>query len=544
LKSVNANEFSVNSNKMSKLPDILPTDVSSIRQLGIKNYQEKFFWPVSDRDYFSTVEFLLDAFDDLYGDLDLDGRDIVLSDMAFVGFIIRHLHTLAVSEFCRAHDINIIAGPQWVSNFKPDWGKIGSEFENRVRDGRWNFRLRRIGKNIRFNSHLDIRRQIRSHFSPDGLSLGSASRLRQEYLAQNNLFIDNHYLSTLLGKYNFEKKKMGLSVSVKNGIGNFFEIIRNYCSEKLKVPFDATSFLACWVERLTMLNTVYNLLLERGPSTNYFLFTETARPLHKVVAHALDRKGAKTVAFHHGNYMGGATEKVMAYNGPSSCREFVCPTSKCADSVHLMYKKTKISEFKNTRFTSTETKYYRKVWEESQDSPFPERIRKVMVMGYPMTPMRYFDYPGLYFYFQLDLELRLVSLLRAHGFKVLYKIHPEVTTDVQNIFERLCDRVISEPFENVWHEADAFITKYSASTIFGFALCTNRPIFFIDLEKGYWHPDHYEKLHKRCHMIDAWRNEQNRIEFDEDKLIEELSSKKQEYPDFGYIKKYMFPLGT
>jgi hypothetical protein len=529
---------------MSKLPDILPTDISSIRQIGIKNYQENFFWPVSDHDYFSTVEFVFDAFDDLYRNLDPEGRDIVLSDMAFVGFIIRHLHTLAVSEFCRSHNITIVAGPEWASSFEPDWEVLCSEFENSIRDGKWSFRLRRTGKNIRFNSHLDIWRQIKGHFSSDGLSLGSSSRLRQEYLAQNNLFVDNHYLSTLLGKYNFVKKKVKLSVSVKRRLVEFAEAIRSYCSEKLHVRFDGSAFLTCWAARLTMLHTVYKFLLERGPSTKFFLFTEVGQPLNKVVAHALDRKGAKTIAFHHGNYMGGTMERVMAYNGPSSCRQFACPTSECADSLRFTYKKTKISKFRNTRFTSTETKYYRKVWEESQHFPFPERIEKVMIMGYPMTPIRYFDYPGLYFYFQLDLELRLVSLLKVHGFKVLYKIHPEVTTHVKDIFESICDEVVTKRFEDVWSEADALVIKYSASTTFGFALCTNRPIFFINLEKqNYWHPDHYEKIRKRCHMIDAWVNEQNRIEFDEDKLVEELSSK-QVYPDFSYIKKYMFPMET
>lgn len=526
---------------MSKLPDILPTDVSSIKQIGIKNYQENFFWPVSDHEFLAIIDFLLDAFDDLYMKLDPDGRDVVLSDVAFVDFIVGHLHAIAVSNFCRGRDINIIGGPQWVSDSKPDWKRLCSEFEKSMRDGRYVYRLRRIAKNITFNCHMNIWSQVKGHFLSDGLSLGSASRLRQEYIMQNKLFIDNHYFTTLLGKFDFKKKKIGLSGSIEKEIGNFAEKIGSYCSEKLHVPFDEKSFLACWIERLATLNTVYRFFIERGPSPKNFLFTETGQILNKLVAHALERKGAKTVAFHHGNYMGGTNERVMVYNGPSSCKEFVCPTSECADSIRSMYVRTKISKYKKTRFTSTETKYYCKIWEESKNVCFPERIGTVMVVGYPMTPTRYFDYPGLYFYFQLDLELRLVSFLKKNGFKVLYKIHPEVTNDVQEIFESLCDRVLSEPFENVWHEADALITKYSASTTFGFALCTNRPIFFIDLEKDCWDPDHYEKLRKRCHMIDAWRNEQNRIEFDEDKLMKGLSAK-QECPDYSYVKKYMFPL--
>ena len=541
MKSVSPHQNLANSNKMLKLPDIIPTDVSSIRQIGIKNYQEKLFWPVSDHDFFLIIDFLIEAFDDLYEDLDTDGRDILLSDMTFIGFIIRHLHALAVYEFCSLKGIHIIAGAEWKNTFKPAWEILCSELKNSVRIGRLGFTLRRHGKNIAFNSHLNLWNRIKGHFSSDGLSLGSATRLRQEYLFLNSLFIDNHYSSTLLGKCDFENGNIDLSFSLKKKMQNITEVIKNYCSEKLQVNLDVKSLLVCWVERLKTLNTIYKFVLEHGPWPEYFLFTETGQPINKIVAHALGRKGVKTVSFHHGNYMGGTIEKLMAYNGPSSCREFVCPTSKCADSLSLVYKQTKISRFKNTRFTSTETKYYFEIWQKAREYPFREKIRKVMVMGYPMTPIRYFDYPGLYFYFQLDLELRLITLLKAHGFRVLYKIHPEVLTEVKSIFEMFCDKVISEPFENVWHEADALITKYSASTTFGFALCTNRPIFFINLEKEYWDPEHYEELRKRCYMVDAWMTRENRIEFDEGKLIDGLSAK-QEYPDFSYLKHYMFPL--
>ena len=525
---------------MPNLPDRLPTEISSIRQIGVEDYQKNFFWPVSDHDFFSIVEFLFGAFDDLYRELDQNGRDIVLSDIAFVGFIIRHIHSLAVSEFCRARNINLITGPQWESHYKPDWEKLSSEFQNSMQDGRWRFKLSRIAKNITFNSHLNILRQIRGFFSHNSLSLGSASRLRQEYLLQNNQFVDNHYWPTLINKCNFGNK-VQLSVLLNQRIKDFVYMIGNYCAEKLSIVFDERSVVECWIARLITLNTIYRFLLEKGPSPKFFLFTETAQPLNKLIAHALKQKGAKTVGFHHGNFMGGFTERAMAYGGPSSCDEFVCPTSECADSFRFTYEQAKISRFSKTGFTSTETEYYRKIWEESQAHPFSEKIRRVMIMGYPMTPMRYFDYPGLFFYFQLDLELRLVSLLKAHGFEVIYKIHPEVTTEVQDIFEPICDKVVTEPFEKVWHEADALVVKYTASSTFGFALCTNRPIFLIDLEKENWHPEHYLSLRKRCHMIPAWMNKENRIEFDEDMFIEELSSK-PEYPDFSYVIKYMFPL--
>lgn len=539
MKSVNSDRMSRGLNSRSKLPSRLPTDISSIRQLGIETYQRNFFWPVSDNEYFLIDEFLFGEFLKLYRELDQEGRDLVLSDSSFVRIIAMSFHSVAVSEFCRVHDIDLIAGPHWERYNKSYWEKLCYELEDDVRNGRWSFKFRRILKNIAFNSHLTQRNRFKGHFSPDGLSLGSHSRLRQEYLVQENLFIDNHYWPTLLNRCDFENK-VQVSELLNKKIRDFVSVIGNYCSEKLGIVFDERSVCDCWIFRLTTLSTIYRYILEKVPSSKYLLFNETARTLNKLIAHAFRRKGTKVIAFHHGNGMGGNVSISEMYRGPSSCDEFVCPVSQCAEAYRRRYRQTVISQYNKTKFTSTETEYYCREWQKAQRRPFSERIEKVMIIGYPMTPMRYFDYPGLYFYFQLDLELRLVSLLKANGFKVFYKIHPEVTNGIQSIFENLCDRVLSEPFENVWHEADAFITKSSASTTFGFALCTNRPIFFINLEKGCWDSEHYEKLKRRCHMIEAWVNKQNRIEFDEGKLIEGLSSK-QEYPDFSYIEKYMFP---
>ncbi len=517
----------------------LPTDIYAIKKIGIDNYQNKFFWPVSDEQFFSMEEFIIQSFYGLYETLDPVERDIILGDTAFIAFIIYYLHSLKVADICKKQKRDILHGPLSLQDYNPDWSTVSNAFKFELEHGTFAYRLRRILKNIKFNAHLSVYSQIKGIHHPEALGLGSATQLRQEYLKKKNVYLDNHYWTTIFKKVNF-KKQNNLSVEMEKRIKDFINLVAEHCFEQFAMTIEIKHLITCWIERLKSLKTYYQCILDSKPSLSKFLFTETARPLNKIAAHAFKRNGTFTTAFHHGNSMGGLKKKSIHFNGPLGCDEFVCPTMMCADSFRKLYEQENLVRFNSVDFTSTDSQLYANIFQEAVQNSFPEKVETVMVMGFPMTSYRYMDIPGLFFYFQLDLELRLVRLLKNNGFKVIYKIHPETRNGVEQLFEEAECRIVSEPFEQVWHMADTIIVKYSASTTFGYALCTNRPIVFIDLEKEYWFSDHYSLLSKRCKMIPAWLNEANRIEFDEEKLLHRLAEK-PELPDHGYVKKFMYP---
>jgi hypothetical protein len=524
---------------VSGLTDSLPTDIFAVRQIGMERYQEGYFWPVSDSMFFEISRFVFDTFDDLYGSIDPSDRDLVLSDVSFPIFLINIIHAQAVTEICKRDGREVILGPLSEGYYRPNWEEMGREIEQAMKNGNGWHPIRRHLKNLTFNRHLSFFHQMRGIFSPDALALGSASRIRQEYLKRNRIYADNHYWSTLLGQCPFDRPR-GIGDKLKESIKEFIGDIEHFCTKQVCAPFEFSEPLKSWHQRLNSLNTIYSFLLEKGPSPKWFLMTEPGRSTNKIVAHALKQKGAKTVTFEHGNATGGLLERSAAYHGPCNCDEYVCPTSESAASFRIIYGRTKVSQLHKVEFTSMETDYYRSLWKDAQNRPFPDGIRKVMIMGHAVTPIRYMDSPGLLFYYQLDLEMRLVDLLKKKDFEVLYKIHPYSARVAMDVFVDWDVQIVAEPFEEVWHWADALLFKFTSSTTFGFALCVNRPIFLLAQEEEYWQPDHYRLLTRRCRMIPSWTNERNRICFDQDRLLEELSAK-PETPDFSYVKAYMFP---
>jgi len=241
--------------------------------------------------------------------------------------------------------------------------------------------------------------------------------------------------------------------------------------------------------------------------------------------------------------MGNAWEKFSAYVEAAVCDEFICPTASAARFHEEEYTKGGISKFHAAVFRSGETRYYYDLYRKCRTKPSSSRIKTIMVMGYPMNAVRYLYSAADFFLFQLDVELRLVRLLKENGFKVIYKMHPERQREAAGIFEGLCDAVSVEPFEKVWHQGDAFFFGCTTSTTFGFALCTNRPIFVLDVEGRKWNSEAYELLRRRCVMISSGFREGNRIEFDQSEILQELSKGREstEALVFDYVKKCMFP---
>ena len=521
------------------LGNYLPADIQAIKKTSLDVFQKGMPWPVTDQDFFLMVRFVLDGFESLYLQLSDDELDIVLADFSFVSMLIKHFHAMLVLESCRNKNLSLIISSYSNPLYEPDWNSLGRMFHQAIHP-RHSRHLRRLAMNFVFNgSSLSLFDQVKGFFSPDGLGLCSKSTLRTEYLRQKKLYIDYHYWDTFFGKFDLTTQN-DLTGGLKTKLKEFVGSIADFLSQRFAIDLSVTPIIRCWFERLTLLNSVYAAVIEKKTLTKLFLFTETGQPLNRVVAHAYKHKGLNVVSFSHGNDSGGSTDQVMSYLGPSSCTEYVLPTKASARSLQKIYQKTKISEIHKTEFVSTKTDFYQRLWKKNQLIPFPSRIQKVMILGYPMNANRYYFNKALFWHFQLDLEIRLISLLQKYGFQVLYKIHPDRVSEAQYIFESLNVQIIAEPFENVWQQADALLIKNTASSTFGFALCVNRPIFLLDLNEADWQSDHYQLIKKRCEMIPAWVDESNQIQFEHNQLIQSLS-RKPSNPDYSYIEKYMFP---
>ncbi|HEC65179.1 MAG TPA: hypothetical protein ENI23_07795 [bacterium] len=143
---------------------------------------------------------------------------------------------------------------------------------------------------------------------------------------------------------------------------------------------------------------------------------------------------------------------------------------------------------------------------------------------------------------QIDLELRIVNILKKAGYKVIYKNHPD-----GNLSDSIIDffgsnvQTVSERLEEVMSHADAFLFYHSRSTTFGQALCTNKPIIYINGGWEDWLPEIYELIVKRCCIVSAHFDERNRLIINEEELLDALARKPVE-PNFEFANSYILSI--
>ena len=255
---------------------------------------------------------------------------------------------------------------------------------------------------------------------------------------------------------------------------------------------------------------------------------------------AIRNNGGSVTTFQHG--------EPLIYNWDkydwlefSLADNFFAYTENLASALKTLDSRYKSLAGNSTEIHGVETNMFYDIRQKESKKPIPNKIERVMIVPQAFSRdnqvAQGFTFPALV---QFDWELRIINALKKAGCKVLYKKHPHGTFINQPIDFIEDAQIIYEPFEKVMDYADAFLFYHTRSTAFGPALCTNKPIIYID---GGWEkmPEEIRTpLSKRCHIIKGHFDERNRLIFDESELLKALLQKTKE-PDLEFAKTYMFP---
>lgn len=513
----------------------LPGDAFAVREMGMDRWLASPAWPVEDDAYFAMVAALRGAYIQGLDELDGVDRHVWMSDYPFVVFLAMHVHALMVEARCAAQGVEVHHGPLSRSFFRPDWDATGRVFARSL-GGRSRLALRRLAKNVLCNRQVRPLRALKGLVRPDALGIGSLDPLKTAYAARHGLAVDNTYLPLLYAGCDF------FSASPTRALDacarSFAAGLETTLARDHGVELDASAVGACKALRLGMLRAAYDHVVRKGPRVGHVLVTEIARPLHRIAAHALRERGAHAAGFHHGNNMGGLVQDEFAFTGMSAMDEFVCPTPGSTAAFRALYADSPMAERAPVRFTSMDSDKYERLRREAADTPLPERIETVMVMGFPMNAYRALSVPGNHFAPHLELECRIMRQLRESGYRVLYKAHPERLEEARGLFDGICHEVVPEPFEQVWKRADAILIKDTTSTTFGHALCLNRPIVFIDFEKPQWRPEQHELLERRVRRVPARIESGCRFDYEKQDLLAALAAPVGP-PPMDYVETFM-----
>jgi hypothetical protein len=138
----------------------------------------------------------------------------------------------------------------------------------------------------------------------------------------------------------------------------------------------------------------------------------------------------------------------------------------------------------------------------------------------------------------LDWQRRLIKTLADAGFTVVCKPHPEgALSGRRHAYASECE-FRHRPMEQVWDDVDAFIFDYSATTALWHAMCTQKPVIWVDHGLHPWHAEPYAAVQTRCRVIPARFDDRQRLQVNEAQLIAALTEP-QEPVDHAFVRRYL-----
>jgi len=507
---------------------IYPIDIAGIKNIGVEEWMENYYVPVTGIEFNSIYDHVFTSFfdtvkqynDDVVYWITISNIKIIDSTSQWILEVLRFIrlkeggyeYVIGKEKVRIPNDISIYKYNS-LANIN-SIGKIVSELD-------FQERIKNILRTIKYNfpSPVFTKKNFLTNFSSPVFLIGD--RPQQEIVAYCNqnkiepirlspmLFANNNYENVNKDSQLNEILEFVYRVFVL--LKKQFPEINSNLFELLKKEIDE-----CFIYSLLLFRQNVDILRKFKPKT--LLATGLGHPVHRNFCVSWRYAGGDVVGFTHGrNY----------YNGyiPSECiYELSLVDNHVAVSAgHKGILQKAAEDFsyglKMGDITFIKQSYYKRLFTELQKKKPVNKIKKIMLLGLPMVDSYSTFFSDGYAFARLDLELRLVKLLRSNGYYVIYKPHPVTLNDVEGIFYGYAGEIIKPKFEEVYEKADCIMFGCYATTAFGFSLLTNKPIVLIEVKGNYWYPRAFELIKKRCSVVDA-NPVDGRIVFEEKDILD------------------------
>jgi hypothetical protein len=496
---------------------ILP-DISAVKEAGIDYYRDNYFWPVSEDDYHNFIEFMFDTYVDLISKLDNDRvYDIALVEYTFiVSQLTGVFHYNYVKSYAKIEGCGIANSVESYPYLHPNWEEIGLYYSKiSFPHGVIMRFIRRIIKNIFFNRHLSIFKVIsKLILKSNTLGIGSYDAIKKSYIEKEKIFCDHRDWIDFISLDKQSHKSNELCNELIDEVITPFLNTLEKNGDLFTKNLDFLKILDSWRRRISDAAVIYtNLVYSNDIKFERFLVTEAVKPYSKLISVALQRKGVDVYCFDHGNDSSVTHYKIGNQNERAHCKKNVVPTIGVKSQYENIYSDGILEERTKTQYISIGTSKYIDLLERNSKEESSLNLKKIMVIGTPPNVNRYFYEKGWFFYFKVDLELRIINILRSCGYYIIYKAHPDRLKEAKGLFENHVDKYITDPYEQVWQLADSFVFTDTASSTFGYALTTNRHIVLLDNIENIHSKKTWELLKKRVNVIPTYIDNKMHIVF-------------------------------
>ena len=479
----------------------------AVDKKGKKAFLNSQDWPVTENQFKSLYNSVFLYYFRLINKLDIDNYYVGITETHFLNTLIQILHYNYVKNYSKKKKYKVNYTVLSEPFYNPNWNALATFYSrlscpyNKLQRS-----FRRLIKLFYFNRHLSFYQFFMSLISKKiNISLGSLDQLKKEYIYGSKLLYIHEDWIDLIDKEankNIDKKILKNKVKCfRNKI--LIKFLSKVFNDKKNIAFtnglSLSKILNVWEQRIYDIFSI-QYSIKKFKKINEVLITENGNPFHKIIGASLKKKNAKIINFSHGNELllidktwtnkflfSISDNYIFESNGVKNFYNNI--KNKC-NHLHL-------KEDIRYKCLFSKTKNPLKKFSYSNHKP----IKKIMIMGYPMNAIRYTNEAYLFFHYKLNLELHLISQLKATDFNVKYKAHPDRLLELGKIYEREECEIITDRFEKSWKQADALVFTYVSTTTFGFALSCPIPIVLIASDDVPWIKERKSILEERVSII-------------------------------------------
>ena len=492
---------------------IIFLDVQSIQKRSLKSFLNSKAWPVSETIFWKLANFIFEEYIKELKKLDQRSYKIALIELRFISLLINILHYNYVKNYSKENNYKCIYDKSSEQFFNPDWEQISKAYQNYEYPYNKLQRIfRKLVKLIYFNSHLSFKDIIKGVFSKkENLSFGSFDKIKQDFIKKNNKFFLHVEWIDFLNKVDFKNKKLTpnkkLEIRIINNI--LAKVSRSSTLRLFVKGLDLKKINLASQKRLESISIIYeHLLYLKAPKQ--VIFTESPNPFHKILSSVYISKGSKVINFSHGNDFGLVSQKWTQTYFYAQTSNYVLENSNICNIIKKSSYKLPLVKMEKTSFLSANSNIGLKRNSITYSKIINKKIKKVMLIGFPMNSLRYTDDAYCFFHYKLKLEVHILKNLKYLGYYTIYKTHPDRVREIGSIMNNLVDECNSNTFESVWQETDALIFTYCTTTTFGYAITTPLPIVLVNIKSTKWNLQRKKQIRKRVEFLDFSYNKGNK----------------------------------
>ena len=508
-----------NSSAMSKINRVY--DIKKIDDYG--NFSKNYSWPISYKFSHRIVSKVIKRILPI-----IENSDTTLSESLkvfrkwFLSEIIRWFYATSLLSAFESQKINVDLSKDYEKYNMLKKGKIS---KNSILITFFNYEskfkfipswLKETVLNIRKNKSFYLKQKY--SFFPSDLCYN------QEKIEK--IFLKNLHPSRFfdpIDKYHLEKK-----VNFKNDEKELIKEILStvekiFLSEHQKFDPIIIKYLRKWlsISKNFFLFHCKNLMKKNFPN-EIWISSIGSNTISSMLAYCAFQQGVKIVAHDHGNgdaYHEQLANHLFEYN---YCTHFFTYSKNQA-----LIKSQALKKEVNCKSKKVQPKFiYKENKKKLKNKILSKKINKIMYLSTAFHAERVRFRPILLDYQYLDWQIRLLQFLSKNN-EVYYKSHPDrFQVDVDKLKKKNIKKVYKKNFENCGIMVDCYIVDFISSS-------TTKLILKSDAVVIYLNPGHpklssiaYNLLKKRCHILNIYENNFNRLDLNWKKLNSILKKKK------------------